>query len=163
VISPGTGAVSAPGVGEPAPDFVLPDQHGTPTRLSALRGRAAVVIFYPWAFTAVCNSELSAIRNDLETFQNERVQVLAVSCDSVPVLRMYDAHEGLGFPLLSDFWPHGVAARAYGVFDEERGCALRGTFVVDPAGILRWQVLNEIPHPRDVAEYRRVLTELAGK
>jgi alkyl hydroperoxide reductase subunit AhpC len=75
-------------------------------------------------------------------------------------LRVFDEREGLGFPLLSDFWPHGAVARAYGVFDEERGCALRGTFVVDRSGDVRWSVVNEIPDARSLDELLRALAEV---
>ncbi len=76
-------------------------------------------------------------------------------------LRVFGDQERLDFPLLSDFWPHGAVAQAYGVFDEQRGCAVRGTFVIDTQGLIRWSVVNAIPDARDLAEYRQVLDELA--
>ncbi len=149
-------------VGSVAPDFDLPDQHGVRTRLSSYRGdKTVVLVFYPWAFTRVCTSELCAIRDALSTFQNDEVQVLVVSCDSVFSLRVFGEQERLEFPLLSDFWPHGAVAQTYGVFDEQRGCAVRGTFVIDRQGLIRWCVVNEIPDARDLAVYRQVLDELA--
>ena len=69
--------------------------------------------------------------------------------------------DGLTFPLLSDFWPHGAAARAYGVFDEERGCSDRSTFVVDREGVLRWAVHSAMREARDLDEQARVLAEVA--
>ena len=160
--------MSAPVVGEAipvgsvAPDFDLPDQHGVRTRLSSYRGdKTVVLVFYPWAFTRVCTSELCAIRDALPTFQNDDVQILVVSCDSMFSLRVFGDQERLDFPLLSDFWPHGAVAQAYGVFDEQRGCAVRGTFVIDTKGLIQWSVVNAIPDARDLAEYRQVLDELA--
>jgi peroxiredoxin len=77
-------------------------------------------------------------------------------------LRELADRDGLEFPLLSDFWPHGAVASAYGVFDEEKGCARRSTFVVDRAGVVRWAVHNAMPDARDLAEQQRVLADLTG-
>ena len=152
-----------PDVGQPAPDFTLRDQHGQAITLSSFRGeRAVVVLFYPFAFSGVCTGELRELRDALPEFQNDRVQLIAVSCDPVYALRAYADHEGLDFPLLSDFWPHGEVARAYGVFNDSRGCAVRGTFVVDREGVLRWQVVNAMADARDLDAYRKALADLAA-
>ena len=150
-----------PAVGELAPDFELVDQHGTPVRLSSFRGaRNVLLVFYPWSFTRVCTGELCVLRDDLSSFQNDDAQLLAISVDSKHVQRQFAEREGFEFPLLSDFWPHGAVARQYGVFDEVKGAALRGSFVVDRSGILRWSVVHAIPDARDAQEYRRVLADL---
>ncbi|MBG0812669.1 peroxiredoxin [Planomonospora sp. ID82291] len=148
-------------VGSPAPDFELRDQHGAPVGLSGHRGRRVLLIFYPFAFSGVCRGELSALRDEFVPAAPEDVRVLAVSSDSVFTLRAWADREGYGFPLLSDFWPHGRVARAYGVFDEEKGAALRGTFVIDGDGVVRWRVVNPLPQARDIAEYLKVLAELS--
>jgi len=121
-----------------------------------------LLVFYPYAFSRVCGSELTAIRKDLDDFQNDRVQVLAVSCDSLYSLRAYADAEDFGFPLLADHWPHGAAARAYGVFDEGRGCAVRGTFLIDPSGVVRWSVVNGLAEARDPDDYRAAIGALEG-
>jgi len=150
-------------VGQPAPDFTLKDQHGQDVTLSGLRGEKSVVLlFYPYAFSGICTSELRALRDDLASFHNDDVTLLAVSCDSMYALRVFSEREGLRYPLLSDFWPHGAVARSYGVFDEGKGCALRGTFVIDKAGMVRWKVQNPAPGARDLAEYRAALARLAA-
>jgi mycoredoxin-dependent peroxiredoxin len=152
-----------PGPGDEAPDFQLRDQHGRDVRLSSYRGRKAVVLmFYPFAFSRVCTGELQAVRDDPSGLLSESVELLAVSCDPMFALRELADRDRLGFPLLSDFWPHGKVASAYGVFDEEKGCARRSTFVVDQAGSVRWAVHNAMPDARDLAEQKRVLTELTG-
>ena len=89
------------------------------------------------------------------------MQVLAVSCDPMFALRAFAEQDGLTFPLLSDFWPHGEVARAYGVFNEKRGCSDRSTFIVDRDGVLRWSVHNEMPDARDLEEQARVLAGVA--
>jgi len=125
-------------VGGVAPDFELKDQHGTPVKLSDFRGRKDVVlVFYPLAFSGVCTGELCAIRDELPTLGGDDVQVLAVSVDSVFAHRAWAEQEKYQFPLLSDFWPHGDVAQAYGVFDDTRGLARRGTFIIDKQGVVR--------------------------
>jgi peroxiredoxin len=148
-------------VGAPAPDFELRDQHGQTVRLSDFRGsKNVVLVFFPFAFTRVCTGEMGALQDDLPSLQNDSVQVLAVSCDTMFTQRAYSEQEGLQFPVLSDFWPHGDLATRYGVFDEARGCALRGTFVIDMDGIVRWKVVHAIPDARDQFDYLKVLAEL---
>lgn len=148
-------------VGREAPDFELDDQHGRPVRLSGFRGRKSVLlIFYPLAFSGVCASELRELNEHLGDFHNDEVQVLTVSVDSVFAHRVWADQEGFGFPLLSDFWPHGGVASAYGVFDENRGVALRGTFVIDAAGTVRWKVALPLSEARDPDEYRKALAGL---
>jgi len=119
-------------------------------------------MFYPYAFSRVCTGELSAVRDSLPTFESDAVQVLAISCDPMFSLRVFAEQDGLTFPLLSDFWPHGAVASAYGVLDETKGCATRSTFVVDREGVLRWAVHNAMPEARDLSELARVLAEVTG-
>ncbi|GAB3657716.1 peroxiredoxin [Actinocorallia lasiicapitis] len=148
-------------VGDIAPDFELKDQHGTPVKLSDFRGsKDVVLVFYPLAFSGVCTGELCAIRDELPTLGGDDVQVLAVSVDSVFALRAWSDQEKYQFPLLSDFWPHGGVAQAYGVFHAEKGLARRGTFIIDKQGVVSWKVENDIPNARDLDEYRKALAEL---
>ncbi|WTC18937.1 peroxiredoxin [Streptomyces cellulosae] len=148
-------------VGAQAPDFELKDNHGAPVRLSDFRGQKNVVLlFYPFAFTGVCTGELSEIRDRLEQFAERDAEVLAVSNDSVHTLRVFGEQEDLPFPLLSDFWPHGNVSRAYGVFDEDKGCAVRGTFVIDRQGVVRATVSSALADARDPGEYLAALDTL---
>lgn len=156
-----------PRVGAPAPDLVLPDIHGTPVALHALRGTPVLLVFVPFAFSAVCTDELGALRDAHAALTAggdgvPGVRVLAVSCDPMFALRAWTQQEGYPFDLLSDFWPHGAAARSYGVLDESAGHPRRGSFLVDAAGVLRWSLLNPAGRGRDVGEYRRALAELWG-
>ncbi|MDK1473971.1 peroxiredoxin [Streptomyces sp. 549] len=148
-------------VGDRAPDFELRSQHGEAVALSSYRDRRNVVLlFYPYAFTGVCTGELTALRDQLPAFVNDEVQLLAVSTDSPFALRVFAEQEGLEFPLLSDFWPHGGTARAYGVLDERKGCALRGTFVIDKEGLVRWSVVHGMSDARDPHTYVQALKQL---
>ncbi|WP_407344001.1 peroxiredoxin [Pengzhenrongella phosphoraccumulans] len=147
-------------VGERAPDFVLPDTHGTPVRLADLRGTTVVVVFVPFAFTGICTGELCELRDAIGEFDAAGVRLLVVSCDPTPSQRAWAEHEGFSFDLLSDFWPHGAAAQAFGVFDTSKGRAVRGSFLIDDAGIVRWSVVNPPGRPRDLAGYRAALAAL---
>jgi len=148
-------------VGQEAPDFELRNQHGEPIRLSSFRGaKNVVLVFYPLAFSGVCGSELRALRDDFPEVTREDTELLTVSVDSVYVLRKWSDTEGFQFGLLSDFWPHGGVASLYGVFNADRGIAVRGTFIIDKAGVVRWKVVNPIPEARDIAEYQKALAAL---
>lgn len=148
-------------VGTEAPDFELRDHNAQTHRLSSFRGdKNVVLVFYPFAFTGVCTGEMCAIRDDIESLQNDDTQVFAISCDTVASLRVFAEREGLTYPLLSDFWPHGDVAKAYGVFNEALGAADRGTFVIDKTGVVRWTVRNAIPDARDIADYQKALAEI---
>jgi mycoredoxin-dependent peroxiredoxin len=149
-------------IGTPAPDFALRDQFGQEVRLSSFRGdKAVALVFYPFAFSGVCSGEMADIRDrlaDLLTFSSE---VLAISCDPVYALRAFADADGLNFPLLSDFWPHGEVTRAYGVFDEQAGHPRRSSYVVDKEGTIRWRVHNAPGDARDVEELVRALASLS--
>ena len=132
-------------VGHEAPDFTLRDQNGADVALSSFRGdKNVVLVFFPWAFSGKCTGELCALSDRLPEFANDDTVTLAVSCDSVFTQKVFAEREGYTFPLLSDAWPHGATAQAYGVFVEERGAALRATFIIDKQGIVRWSVVHPI-------------------
>lgn len=150
--------------GCPAPDFTLRDQHGQEVTLSGFAGsRAVVLVFYPWAFSRVCTGELHDLRDRQDELAGEDVQLLAVSCDPMFSLRAFADADGLDFPLLSDFWPHGAVASAYGVLDAERGCPTRSTFIIDRDGVVRWSVHNALGEARNVDAYLEVLADLGDR
>lgn len=145
-------------LGGPAPDFTLRDQFGQDVTLSSFRGtKAVVILFYPAAFSGVCTGEMAGIRDRLAEFLTFDTEVLAISCDSVFSLRAFADADGLNFPLLSDFWPHGQTARAFDVFDENRGTARRSSYVVDRSGTVVWAVHNALPEGRDLDEHLAAL------
>ena len=160
--SAGKGATppTPPAVGQPAPDFSLTDTHGTPVRLADLRGTPAVLVFVPFAFSGTCTGELCELRDNLDVFEAAGVRVVVVSCDPVHALRAWAEHERYPFDLLSDFWPHGAAATAYGVFDAERGRAQRGSFLLDADGVVRWAVVNPAGQARSLEGYRAAIAAL---
>ena len=150
-------------IGQEAPDFELRDQNGRPVRLSSFRGSKSVVLmFYPFAFSGVCTGELCEVQDNLAAFQSAHAQLLAISCDPMFALRAFAEQDKLEFPLLSDFWPHGAVSQSYDVFNADRGCSARSSFIIDKDGVVRWSVHNAMPDARDLAEYTRVLEGLSG-
>lgn len=141
-------------LGGMAPDFTLRDQFGQDVTLSSFRGtKAVVILFYPYAFSGVCTGEMAGIRERLDEFLTFDTEVLAISCDPVYSLRAFADAEGLNFPLLSDFWPHGEVAQAFEVFDDVRGTPRRSSYVIDRQGQLAWAVHNANPQGRDLDEH----------
>jgi peroxiredoxin (alkyl hydroperoxide reductase subunit C) len=150
-------------VGDVAPDFTLKDQNGQDVTLSSFKGvKNVVVVFYPFAFSGICTGELCEIRDDLGAFVSDDVQVLAISTDHMFSQRAWADKEGYFFPLLSDFWPHGAVAQSFGVLNEKAGAAVRGTFLVDRDGVVRWTLINEIGQGRDFTGYHEALRELSA-
>ena len=148
-------------VGEQAPDFTLRDQHGAEFTLSSVLGtKAVLLVFYPFAFSGVCTTELCQVRDELADYTNANVQVLGVSVDSPFTLKAWANHEGYKFPLLSDFWPHGAVAQQYGVFNEKAGLANRGTFLVDKSGLVRFAEVNNPGEPRDQNAWKKAIATI---
>lgn len=148
-------------LGGPAPDFTLRDQFGQDVTLSSFRGtKAVLLVFYPYAFSGVCTGEMAGIRDRLADFLTFDTEVLGISCDPIFAQRAFADADGLNFPLLSDFWPHGAVSRAYDVFDERTGAPRRSSYVVDRDGVLRWSVHNPTSEGRDLEEHLRQLRAL---
>ena len=150
--------------GQLAPDFTLKDQAGNDVVLSSFRGnKNVVVVFYPFTFTGVCEGELCAIRDDISEFEAGGVQVLAISCDSRHSQRIWAEQQNYNFPVLSDFWPHGAVARSFGVFNEDLGCAIRATFVIDQSGTIvdTFETAN-LATARDKAAYDAAIKKLGA-
>jgi peroxiredoxin len=121
-------------IGQTAPQFALKDQSGEVVSLSDFQGRAVALVFYPFTFTGVCEGELCQLRDDYSEFEKAGVQVLACSCDSRFAQQQWAKAQGYQFPVMSDFWPHGEVAKAYGVFNDALGCANRATFLIGADG-----------------------------
>ncbi|OLB73775.1 MAG: peroxiredoxin [Actinobacteria bacterium 13_2_20CM_2_71_6] len=148
-------------VGASAPDFVLKDQNNQEVRLSDFRGvKNVLLVFYPLAFTGTCQGELCQVRDNLPDFVNDDVQLLTVSVDTSYTHKVWADREGYDFPMLADFWPHGAVAKAYGVFNEERGYANRGTFLIDRDGVVRYAEMNLPGEARDQNAWRKALAGL---
>ena len=148
-------------VGQEAPDFTLRDQNREEVTLSSFRGdKSVLLVFFPLAFSGTCSSEFCEVRDTLPSFEDGEVQVVGVSIDSVFVLKAWSAQEGYLFPLLSDMWPHGEVARKYGVFNEPFGTALRGTFLIDKSGIVRFAEVRGPGERRDQSAWHEAMSTL---
>ncbi len=153
----------SPPLGGEAPEFELEDQFGEGLSLARLRDQAHVVlVFFPFAFSRLCTSELDEIRDHLDEFTDAGVQVAALSCDPMYSLRAYAEAEGYDFPLLSDFWPHGRTALRYGAFDATAGRAIRASFLIDHGGVLRWSLAHPAGRARPLTAYREAIAALPG-
>jgi peroxiredoxin len=144
-----------------APDFTLKDQNGQPVSLSDFRGaKDVLLVFFPLAFTGICQGELDEIRDKLQSYQNDDTATLAISVGPPPTHKVWATQSGFTFPVLADFWPHGAVAAAYGVFNSDAGFANRGTFVVDRSGIIRFAEMKEPGEARDQAVWADALSAL---
>lgn len=124
-------------VGDRAPDFELFDQDANEVSRASLEGRKSLVVFIPFPFSGICEAELCSIRDNLARLNGMDANVVAISCDTRFAHKKWATDQGFEFPLLSDFWPHGETARAYGSFNEAKGVANRMTYVLDDAGVVR--------------------------
>ena len=149
-------------VGDAAPEFSLPDQDKQVVSLGELRGTPVLVVFYPFAFSGLCTGELCQLRDELSAYTDAGVKVLAISTDPVFSLKAYKEQEGFEFPLLSDFWPHGTVAQAYGAFNEKAGMALRATFLIDAEGTVAFAEVNGPGDVREQAGWKDAVGKLAA-
>lgn len=137
-------------VGATAPDFTLRDQNQQRVSLSGYRGaKNVLLVFFPLAFTGICQGELDQLRDHQPEFENGDRAVLALSVGPPPTHKIWAIQSGFLFPVLSDFWPHGAVSQAYGVFNDDAGYPNRGTFVVDRSGIIRFAEMKEPGEARD--------------
>jgi mycoredoxin-dependent peroxiredoxin len=148
-------------VGTAAPDFTLRDQNQQPVTLSAFRGdRNVLLIFFPLAFTGICQGELDQLRDHLPDYENDDSVALTVSVGPPPTHKIWAVENGFLFPVLSDFWPHGAVSAAYGVFNDEAGYSNRGTFVIDRSGVIRFAEMKQPGEARDQEVWLKALAAL---
>ncbi|MBK0418135.1 peroxiredoxin [Leucobacter sp. CSA1] len=144
--------------GRQAPDFTLSDQYGEELTLSELTAEGPVaLVFFPLAFSGICTGELCELRDNLAVFEDRRVRLLGISVDSVHALRAWAEQEDYGFSILSDFWPHGAVAQAYGAFVKERGIATRATLLIGENRRVLASFETSPGEARDFSAYRAAI------
>jgi peroxiredoxin (alkyl hydroperoxide reductase subunit C) len=150
-------------VGTKAPDFTLSDSNKEKISLESLRGdgKNVLLVFFPFAFSGICTGELCQVRDEITEYQNDKIQVVGISVDAPFSLKAWSEQQGYTFPLLSDFWPHGAVAQAYGTFNEASGMANRGTFLIDADGVVRFAEVNGPGEARDQNGWKKAIAELA--
>lgn len=144
-------------VGSEAPDFTLRDESGEELTLSSLRGRNAVLVFYPAAFSPGCTKELHDITGVADRYDAAGAEVIGISVDSRWTLGAFKNAEKLSARLLADFHPKGAVAKQYGAYLEEAGIATRATFVIDKNGKVAHKVVNHPGELRNQDEYFEAL------
>ncbi len=150
--------MTAPAAGTAAPDFTLDTTAGSPVTLSSFKGKKNVLVaFFPLAFTSTCTAELCAFTDDYSAFTANDVEVIPVSVDAVPSLKVYKQQQNLSVELASDF--KRVASRAYDVLMDATFYSNRAYFLIDKSGIVRWAHVEK--HPGLRRENVEILAEIA--
>ena len=124
-------------IGQPAPAFSLKNPAKEFVSLDDFKGRKTLVVFIPFPFTGNCDDEACTLRDRLADLNDMDANVVIINCDTPFANGAWAKQNGLEFPVLSDFWPHGEIAQAYGSFNEDTGSANRVTYVLDADGIVR--------------------------
>ena len=130
--------------GDRAPEFDLEVERGERVTLSDVRTRANVLlVFHPFAFTQVCEDEARDLQENLQSFREAGTEIVFVSCDPSAARQAWKRELGAEYTFASHFWPHGTAAKAYGVYNETNGAPHRGPFHLDRAGTVIWSLVKE--------------------
>ena len=136
--------------GQQAPDFDLQVDGATRLRLEDLHGEKNVLlVFHPYSFTGICEAEACDIQDNLDRYRAADTEVVFVSCDPWPARQAWKKELGHEYTFASDFWPHGAAAKAYGVFEETRGVSVRGTFMIGKDGTVKWALVHDLGDRRE--------------
>ena len=142
-----------PEIGDTAPDFTLQEDFDTKVSLSDFRGKKVLIFFHPFSYTEICEGEICELRDD-GSLQRDDLEVLNIACDGWPIRQAYKMHVNGNGRWLSDFWPHGEVSKAYGVFDDDWGTCMRGTFLIDEDGVITHKLVNMgIADRRDQSVY----------
>jgi peroxiredoxin (alkyl hydroperoxide reductase subunit C) len=148
-------------VGNPAPAFELRDQDKNLVSLESLQGKRTLLVFIPFPFTGICDNETCTIRDNLGSLNDLDANVVIITVHAIPVAKKWSDENGFTFPVLSDYWPHGETAKAYGAFNDTVGAANRYTFVLDAEGVIREVINTEtLGIHREFASYVEALAKI---
>jgi peroxiredoxin len=150
-----------PKIGEAAPDFALKDHNGNTVKLSELKGKKVLLSFHPLAWTEVCAKQMQSLEANKDVFASSNTAPIGLSVDSVPCKKAWADSLGIKtVPLVSDFWPHGEVASAYGIFREKNGYSERANIIVDEKGKIVFFKVYEIRQLPDINEIIRFIRGL---
>ena len=147
--------------GSPLPAIVLPDQKKSPTDLTTMKGKKLLLSFHPLAWTSVCQRQMEALEMNVDALAESNALAFGISVDPVPTKKAWaDAIGVKRTRLLSDFWPHGAAAAALGLFREADGFSERAAVLVDEDGFVRFVRVYPIGEVPDVVELLKEIEAL---
>jgi peroxiredoxin len=128
--------------------------------LDSLKGTKTLVVFIPFPFTGICDDEACAIRDGLAGLNDLDANVAVITVHGTNTTKKWADENGFEFPVLSDYWPHGATAQAYGAFNDAVGAANRYTFVLDADGVVR-EVINteSLGNAREFESYAEALSK----
>ncbi len=150
-------------IGTTAPPFELIDQERNPVTNEDLKGQKSVVVFIPFPFSAICEFELCAIRDRLAALNELKAKVVVITVDTHFTNQKWSSDNGFEFPVLSDYWPHGETAKAYGAFNEKVGAANRVSYILDEDGVVRDVIdSGSLGTPREFDDYVAALEAIAS-
>jgi len=148
-------------VGDPAPDFTLFNQDREEVSLDALKGHKSLIVFIPFPFTGICEGELCMIRDNLASLEEFDANVVVITVHAMQTNKAWSDANHFSFSVLSDYWPHGEVAMAYGAFNEKLGAANRFTFVLDEHAVVREIISTEsLGVHREFDEYTKALAAI---
>ena len=148
-------------IGETAPEFMLRDQNGTDFKMSELKGRRVLLSFHPLAWTEICAKQMQSLEENRGVLESLNTTPVGLSVDTVPSKKAWADHLGIkAVRLLSDFWPHGQVASAYGIFREKNGFSERANIIVDENGKIAFVKVYEIRQLPDMREIIGVIKSL---
>jgi peroxiredoxin len=148
-------------IGQPAPDFKLRDTQNNEVSLDDLKGSKTIIAFIPFPHTGICDAEACALRDDYSSLSADGSKVVIISVHARPLLAAWATQNNIPFPVLSDFWPHGAVAQAYGCFNDQLGVAMRASYVLDKDGIVREIIQSEsLGQARDHAAHAKALAAI---
>jgi peroxiredoxin len=151
------------GAGTPAPDFALNATPDQVLRLSELRGRPVILVFYPADWSPVCGDQVALYNEILSEFREYGAELVGISVDGVWCHAAFARDRNLHFPLLSDFEPKGAVSRLYGAYREEDGTSERALFVLNADGIIHWSYCSPVGVNPGADGILNALESLAGK
>jgi peroxiredoxin len=150
-----------PTVGDKAKNFTLLDQNGKEFRLSKFRGKRVLLSFHPMAWTSVCAEQMKSLEKNKKAFDSLNTIAVGVSTDTVPSKKAWAENLGIkNTRLLSDFWPHGKVAKAYGLFRKNDGVSERANLIVDEKGSVAFIKVYPISKLPDIDEIIGILKKM---